>query len=297
MSRPQFVAAAALMALALVLSTLTGVFSARLAVTAAEGSDLRGRESIWVQATVTELEEAAADFAPGTRALREVQPGTRAVAPIRGSWSDLPLHAGRAPAGQGEAVAGARRGQVGDVIDAGGRSATVVGSLGLRPESRLADDAVVEDRTLFPASPSRLRLDGPDVDTHYRTAFPGRLTERVRGGTNSRTNVDSVSPVLIALSIGVAGIVSMAAATFVGRCEARRNQLLWAVGHGRPALRGLSALRFTGVLVVAAVPACGIGTLVAAANHVLVVPWHWLLPCVALSAGTAAVSAWRRSWN
>jgi hypothetical protein len=213
MTPRQFTVASILALLAAGLASMLALFAARVDVIAAEGNDLRTVESVWVTASLEELNTESKVFGTGTRAFVDVEPAVRAVAILRGDWRDVPLHGGRPLSGaEDEALVGGGREISGDTIDVGGKDYRVVGRLGLGPASFLADDVVIADRSRFSAGRERLRLDGPDVAARYRDAFPDRRVEQAFGGVNERTNVDLVSPVLLALGSTMVVAISVLAA-------------------------------------------------------------------------------------
>ncbi|MFK4483631.1 hypothetical protein [Curtobacterium sp. AB7] len=239
MTKQQITATAGLLLLAMLLTVLIGVFDARRRVIAAEGDDLRAGQSAWVTATLDDLERARSAFEPGTKVFVELEDGVRAVAILSGRWTDVPLHDGHALTGRpGEALAGADAGVHGDDIAVGGKQYTVVGRLGVRADSLLSDDVVIADPSQFSASPQRLLLDGPNSVHHYSAQFPGRSVEIIDDGTNRRTNVDAVSPVLIALGALVVALIALIAGLQAGRWELRTAAVRFTTG-----IRPLTTLR------------------------------------------------------
>lgn len=239
MTKQQITAIAGLLLLAMLLTVLIGVFDARRRVIAAEGNDLRTGQSAWVTATLDDLERARSAFEPGTKVFVELEDGVRAVAILSGRWTDVPLHAGHALTGRpGEALAGADVSVHGDDIAVGGKPYNVVGRLGVRADSLLSDDVVLADPSQFSASPQRLLLDGPNSVRHYSAQFPGRSVEIIDDGTNRRTNVDAVSPVLIALGALVVALIALIAGLQAGRWELRAAAVRFTTG-----IRPLTTLR------------------------------------------------------
>lgn len=239
MTKRQLTAIAGLLLLAMLLTVLIGVFDARRSVIASEGNDLRTGQSAWVTATLDDLERARSAFEPGTKVFVELEDGVRAVAILSGRWTDVPLHDGHALTGRpGEALAGADVSVHGDDIVVDGKPYNVVGRLGVRADSLLSDDVVVADPSRFSASPQRLLLDGPSSVRHYSAEFPGRSVEIIDDGTNRRTNVDAVSPVLVALGALVVLLIGVVAGLQAGRWELRTAAVRFTTG-----IRPLSTLR------------------------------------------------------
>lgn len=234
MTRPQLTATAGLLLLAMLMTVLIGVFDARRRVVAVEGNDLRSGQSAWVDATLAELLHARDAFAPGTKVFVTLEHGVRAVVVLSGRWVDVPLHDGRALSeAPGEALAGADADVHDDEVVVGGKPYEVVGRLGVRADSLLADDVVVSDPSQFSTSTQRLLLDGRDSARHYNAAFPGRNVEIINEGTNRRTNVDTVSPVLVALGALVATLVAVIAGVQGGRWELRAATVQFTIGVRR----------------------------------------------------------------
>jgi len=238
-TKQQITAIAGLLLLAMVLTVLIGVFDARRRAIAAEGNDLRTGQSAWVTATLDDLERARSAFEPGTKVFVELDDRVRAVAILSGRWTDVPLHDGHPLTGhRGEALAGDDVSVQGDDLAVGGKTYTVVGRLGVRADSLLSDDVVLADPSRFSGSPQRLLLDGPNSVRHYNAQFPGRSVEIIDDGTNRRTNVDAVSPVLVALGALVVVFIAVVAGLQAGRWELRTAAVRFTTGF-----RPLNSLR------------------------------------------------------
>jgi hypothetical protein len=175
----------------------------------------------------------------------------------------------------------------------------VVGRLGVRADSLLADEVVLADPSQFSTSSQRLLLDGPDSARHYSAAFPGRDVEVVNEGTNRRTNVDTVSPVLVALGAVVAVLVAVIAGVQGGRWELRAATVRFTIGvRRRDTLdTALTRLAVIGIADGAVVLACG-----ARAQRLLTVDVDLTGAIVAIGAVmviAGVVSFWRgsRRWS
>ena len=192
-------------------------------------------------------------FEPGTKVFVRLEGDVRAVAMLSGRWTDVPLHDGHALTGRpGEALAGADVAVRGDDIVVDGKPYDVVGRLGVRADSLLSDDVIVADPSRFSASPQRLLLDGPSSVRHYSAEFPGRSVEIVDDGTNRRTNVDAVSPVLVTLGVLVVMLIGVVAGLQAGRWELRTAAVRFTTG-----IRPLSTLRSAATRVsVITIAAC-----------------------------------------
>ncbi|MEJ8283295.1 hypothetical protein [Curtobacterium citreum] len=239
MTKRQLTVTAGLVLLAMLLTVLIGVFDARRRVVAVEGNDLRAGQSAWVTATLDELRRARSAFEPGTKVFVDLEENVRAVAVLSGRWTDVPLHDGHSLSGRpGEAVVGSDITVRGDDLAVGGKTYTVVGRLGVRADSLLSDDVVIADPSRFSASAQRLLLDGPNSVHHYSAQFPGRSVEIIDDGTNRRTNVDAVSPVLVALGALVVVLIAVVAGLQAGRWELRTAAVRFTTGF-----RPLNTLR------------------------------------------------------
>jgi hypothetical protein len=269
MTRRQLACVVLLLVTAMTLTTLLATFSSRKAVLRAEGADLASTQSVVVEASLAELRSRADRFRSGTHVFTTIDDGTMAVVVLTGRWNDIPLHAGRRLLGEtDEALAGAQRGDVGDVVRVAGRDRTIVGRLGLRPESPLADTMVIADSSVFPDRRERLRLDGPSVAERYRAAFPGRTAEVVDRSTNRRTNVDVVTPVLIAAGAVLVVLVTSTAAWLSVRADERAARIRYRAGRSRAALLGATAVRAAGAAGVGAAGAVALGTTVSTIRRI-----------------------------
>ncbi|MBT1631029.1 hypothetical protein [Curtobacterium flaccumfaciens] len=251
MTKQQITAIAGLLLLAMLLTVLIGVFDARRRVIASEGNDLRTGQSAWVTATLDDLERARSAFEPGTKVFVGLDGDVRAVVVLSGQWTDVPLHDGHALTGRpGEALVGAAVDVRGEDITVDGTTYEVVGRLGVRADSLLSDDVIIADSSRFSASPQRLLLDGPNSVRHYSTRFPGRSVEIIDDGTNRRTNVDAVSPVLVTLGVLVVALIALIAGLQAGRWELRAAAVRFATGI-RPLTTFRSAAIRVGVISTA----------------------------------------------
>lgn len=300
MTRRQLSATAALILLAVSLTTLLGLFDARRRVVAAEGNDLRTGQSVRVTATLADLLESADAFEAGTKVFVDLDEDVRAVAVLAGSWSEVPLHSGRALTGApGEALVGADVEVSGGAVAVGGTAYEVVGRLGTRTDSLLSRAVVVADPSRFSASPQPLLLDGPDSARHYTAQFPDRRVEVVDDGTNRRTNVDTVSPVLATLGAIVAALIAVIAGVQAGRWELRTAAVRFTAGVS-PLTTACGAAVRIGVVSTAV---CAVTlTSGAVAGRVLLVQADITaavvtLGAVVLTAGVAAFRHGSRRWN
>jgi len=258
----QALAVAALLMVTTGLVCALGVFQARAQALAAEGRALLSPEAVAVHATVGELMEHRAEFAVGTRAFRDLEevPRARTVVVLNGNWSDVAPSIGirfsASDVGRalvGEAVHTEVEGGV-PFVEVAGAQYEVVGRLGLREDSLLAEDILIAAPALFDAAQTRTVLDGPDIGTRAVAVFGRDRIEPVAGGANRRTTVDFVTPIVLTLGFAVATMASAVAAVSAARHEGDRARIRRLVGLGSAA-----------VLFRTVVVACGTPMIVCAA--------------------------------
>lgn len=299
MTRSQMVVVASLLSVAMTIAVLVNVLVERKTVLAAEGADLRTTDSIWASTSLQELRGHADQFEPGTRTFKTLDDVNRAVALLTGDWDDVPLHGGSPLGGPGEALAGSQREPGQAVVEVGGASYRVVGRLGVRADSLLADEAVVMAPDLFADDRERLRIDGPHVAERFRDAFPGRSFEVVDTGVNRRTNVDVVTPFLSATGAATALLVTVGAASYAVRREARAASVRFVVGQSRRRLVVTAFLRMVPVTVVPSAAVLTIGFWLRGALLVRpeLVPTVVVISATALSMVTVGLWSGVRRWN
>ncbi|OII38128.1 hypothetical protein BIV02_12550 [Curtobacterium sp. MMLR14_014] len=300
MTKQQVTAITGLLLLAMLLAVLIGVFDARRRVVAAEGNDLRSGQSAWVTATIDELMRARSAFEPGTKVFVGLDSDVRAVVVLSGQWTDVPLHDGHALTGRpGEALVGAAVDVRDEDITVGGTTYEVVGRLGVRTDRLLSDDVVLADPAQFSASPQRLLLDGPRSAHHYSAQFPGRSVEVIDDGTNRRTNVDAVSPVLVALGALVIMLIAVVAGLQAGRWELRSAAVRFTTGI-RPLNTLRSAAARVAVIGTAACTTALAGAAVVRQTTILdldVTPAVVAVGTVVLAVSVASFLQGTRRWN
>lgn len=300
MTRVQMCAVASLLFVAMTLASMMNVLSARKTALAAEGADLRTTETIWVSASLPELRAHAHYFEPGTRTFKVLDETTRAVAFVKGPWKDVPLHGGSPLHGAaGEALAGSQRDPGKLALHVAGESYRIVGRLGVRADSLLADEAILAAPELFSDDGERLRIDGPHAAERYRQAFPGRALEVVDSGVNRRTNVDVVTPFLLAAGAMTGALVIMCALAFAVSRECRAARVRYAVGHRRRRLVGAAVGRVAIATLCPAVMVFGLGSAVGAAMFVRPDLLGPLMAIGVVAVSLAVVGVWNgvRRWS
>lgn len=282
------------------------VFDARARGLAAEGRELLSPEAVAVRASAAELIRRGPEFASGTRAFRDVPgvPRARAAIVLHGDWSNVPRYSGirLASTGVGQAlvgsavptehVHGARR------VEVAGVSYEVSGSLGLGSNSLLAEDILIVDPSAFAAAAGgRTVLDGPGIASRAAAVFGSGRVEPVDGGANRRTNVDFVTPIVLALGLAVATMASVVAGITMAEYEMDRARIRYLTGQ-RPASLFLRIVVLATVIAVVTLgiivaTLSGPGSVVGAhvARTVAVQCGVFVLAAVAVTAHR------RRSWN
>lgn len=246
-------AAAAVGALILLLTVLTSalqVYEVRQQAIMLEGNRLYSTESLFVSGVASTVLAAVAPSSPDARVFTDLTPDgrVRAVMTAEGDQLSVPLHAGRSfsAAGSAEALVGAdvpvvsRDGR--SYVSFAGQEYEAVGYLGLRPESLLSTDVLIDDPRLFSvAQDEPLVVDGRGVREASADALGDLEISSTPPGTSHRTNVDVVSPLLLTLG-GVVVITGMAGAGVVASTS--------VVRHARVArVLGLSPRRVYGSAV------------------------------------------------
>lgn len=308
MTLRQHLAVILLLALAACLAGSLALLAGRAEAIAAEGRRLLSPDAVAVRASAEEVFRHESTFVPGSRAFREIPDlsRTRAVVVLNGDWTDVAASTGirvTEPTARGALVgSGIETDRSGGAahIEVAGRKYTVIGSLGLRAASLLAEDVLVADPQAFRAAAAnreRIVLDGPDVRARAVAAFGGERVEVVQAGANRRTNVDFVTPIVVALGFAVAAMAAGVAGMSAARHEMQRLRIRTLIGRDTRSASGRVALVVItdagvalscAVLVLAAPSAAGS---VAVAAPILVPALVFVLStCVPVMLG-------RRSWS
>jgi hypothetical protein len=215
----------------------------------------------------------------------------------------LPIHDGRQMRATDERVAlvghqvGTRSDDGRHYVDYEGQAFLVIGRLGVRADSGLAHDVLLQDRGL-------VSVDGPvvvDVEGGAQ-ALPGRgaeIAEPVGGRTDQRTNIDYVSPIVITCGWGLALLGASASGGLIAGFLRPVAALRYRLGHRRPHVVMRSVLPLAlfagGVFVtVWGVALASAGALGSAPESAAAagVP---LVLSVTVCAGALAASLWGRS--
>ena len=234
-----------------VLASALRVYEVRQQAVVLEGNRLYGSESFLVSGVASTVLAAVSPSSADVRVFTDLTPDgrVRAVVSSEGAAFSIPLHAGRTFSGDGsaEALVGAdlpvvsRDGR--SYVTFAGREYEVVGLLGLRAESLLSTDVLVDDPALFSdAADEPLVVDGRGAREAYVDVLGDRGLTANPPGTSHRTDVDVVSRLLLTLG----GSVVLAGLAFAGVLASSS-----AVRYARVArVLGLSRARVYGSTVV-----------------------------------------------
>lgn len=272
-----------------------------------EGNNLYSSQSVDVDEKPSTIRDALEEAGGNARVFRDLtNDGTVRAVMEFGRKSPLPLHSGRQLGSGGDrgALVGAdvrvttEKGRKSYVFE--GVSYPVVGRLGLHAKSLLSRAVLLKGAGLFDGDgKARMVVDGPDVADILQGYSVTPATHD--GGTDRRTNIDFVSPVLLgfggALTVIGSVITGLLAAAYGRRLCAVRFQL----GHQRTRILASSTAR---PLLGAAGPlllVCGIilslSPPVQSAGSIL---WNTLAPATLIVVSFVLASVrtiWRKpSW-
>jgi hypothetical protein len=215
----------------------------------------------------------------------------------------LPIHDGRQMRATDERVAlvghqvGTRSDDGRHYVDYEGQAFLVIGRLGVRADSGLAHDVLLQDSDL-------VSVDGPvvvDVEGGAQ-ALPGmgaEMAEPVGGRTDQRTNIDYVSPIVITCGWGLALLGASASGVLIAGFLRPVTGLRYRLGHRRSHVLMRSVLPLAlsaggvfvtvwGVALASAGALCSAPESAAAAGVPLVLS-------VIVSAGALGASLWGKS--
>lgn len=174
----------------------------------------------------------------------------------------------------------------------------LVGRLGTNAESLLASSVVIVDDQLFASHGSQgtVVLDGSEIEERLRTGAPGLESVAVRSGATDRTNIDTVSPLL--LSVGLVSVALGAILTGVILGSQVRQWIAVNFLLGRPPGRIISIVHVVpigcavigllmGILAVLALPVIG-----STENMLMVMAVVCLIATVAFSVTVRVKLPW-----
>lgn len=175
---------------------------------------------------------------------------------------------------------------------------SLVGRLGANAESLLGSSVVILDDQLFASHGSHgtVVLDGSDIEERLRTVAPGLESVAVRSGATDRTNIDTVSPLLLSL-----GLVSVALGAILTGVILGSQVRQWIAVNfllGRPPARTISIVHVVpigcavigllmGILAVLALPVIG-----STENMLMVMAVVCLIATVAFSVAARVKLPW-----
>jgi len=304
MNRRKLLLSVVLLALFSALGAGIDAYATIRSAVALEGGDLHSATAVRLD-SLGVLDQAELDRTPLTGRLFQDLDGSGHFRVVRtlGRPEPLPIHDGRQMRATDEGVAlighqvATRSDDGRHYIDYEGQAFLVIGRLGVRADSGLAHDVLLQDWDLA-------SVDGAvvaDVEGGAQ-ALPGRgadMAEPVGGRTDQRTNIDYVSPIVITCGWALTLVGSSASGVLVAGFLRPVAALRYRLGNRRAhvLLRSILplALFAGGVFVtVWGVALASSGALRSAPESAAAagVP---LVLSVVVSAGALSVSLWGRS--
>ena len=303
MNRLKFFMSVALLALFSALGAGISVYATIRSAVALEGGNLYSATAARVD-SLDVLDRAELDRARLTGRLFQDLDGSGHFRVVRtlGRPEPLPIYEGRQMLATDERVAlvghqvetrsdGGRR-----YVDYEGQAFLVIGRLGVRADSGLAHDVLLQDRDLV--------VDGPvvvDVEGGAQALSGMRVgtAEPVGGRTDQRTNIDYVSPIVITCGWGLALLGASASGGLIAGFLRPVAALRYRLGHRRPHVLMRSVLPLAlfagGVFVtVWGVALASAGALRSAPESAAAAGIPLVLS-VTVCAGALAASLWGRS--
>lgn len=188
------------------LASALGVYDARQQALELEGNRLYSSESFTAVGNAHSILAQATGHSGDLRVVKDLTEDGRVRVVLAEEYEKLriPVHAGRtfSAGDSGTALAGSGVALISKdgvpYYSFGGRDYEVIGRLGLRADSLLAQDVVLNDPVLFAAEGDEpLVVDGRGALEAYVAVFGTDGVAAMSGDTNHRTNVDFVSPLLL----------------------------------------------------------------------------------------------------
>lgn len=303
----------ALLFVFLILAGALTVFSARQQAIALEGNSLYSPGAVRVDADAREVLRERSRFGSDLRVFQSLSDdeGVRSVTVGDPDALSFPVYDGRSFSEGDGAVAlvgGARKTVFRDgreVIDIDGHAFEVVGRLGVREDSLVANDVLVSTGWAGPPGiGGSVVVDGDGVREAAVAAFGSARVSPLDGGANRRTNVDFVSPLLRTFGICLATIGIAMTGVVVANIDRRRRSLLHVLGRSRRSTLMHAAVTHLTLLVSAALLAASI-CLRGAPRTVL--PYDLLrgvgplvligLIVYVMAAVQPILPGWRRAWR
>jgi hypothetical protein len=236
-------------------------FAARQQAVALEGNHLYSPDAFTVNVNARLLLREARKEGIELRVFSALSEGgnVRAVASSTESRLGFPIHEGRSfePGDTAVALVGSgidvRKHEGRLLYDYEGRSYEVVGRLGLRSDSLVENDVLLLDESLFSAQSSEsLVVDGSVAGRWLDEKFPSHGATTHLVGANGRTNVDFVSPLLVAFGYSLSAVGVVATGLVTAHADRPRRLLAHFLGSEAESIFGRAAGRYFLLLAAAA---------------------------------------------
>lgn len=288
-----------LLALFSALSTGVSMYTQVRAAMALEGGDLRTETAVQLRQADAHLVTTIGDHAVNGRLFQNLDDSGR-VRAVRtlGEPAPLPIHDGRQiRVGESRvALVGAQvktHGSGADerYVDFAGRAYRVVGWLGVHQNSVLSREVLLQDADLI-TDESAVVADVPDG----AAGIPGlsaELAQTLGSQTDQRTNIDFVSPIVIACGWVLSIVGALSSGLLIARFSWRLMALRYRLGQRRLSvfLEAMTPLAAVSVAVFAV--SAGVGLLTAGSlRSVPVMVLAAGLPVLVTVAGAASALAW-----
>ncbi|WP_209561653.1 hypothetical protein [Frigoribacterium sp. PvP032] len=207
MNRRKLVLSMALLALFSALGSGISVYTTIRTAVSLEGGNLYSATAERLDSADV-LDRAGFDGTPLTGRLFQDLDGSGHLRVVRtlGRPESLPIHEGRQMRATDERVAlvghqvETRSDEGRQWVDYEGQAFMVIGRLGVRADSGLARDVLLQDRDLVVDGPVIVDVEG---DAQALPGMRAGAAEPVGGGTDQRTNIDYVSPIVILCGWGL----------------------------------------------------------------------------------------------
>lgn len=283
------------------LGVALGVYGHTQRALSLEGNNLYSGGSVAVNAPGTELESLLRSAGVSARIFQALPEGDSVRAVIETGRPDpLPLHSGRQfrAADSRAALVGAdvpvsrHRGETTFVFR--GESYPVVGLLGLRPHSLASDTVLLRDPELFDnTAQSRVIVDGSSIEDVVGGRMEFTSAAAAGAGTDRRTNIDFVSPVLLRFG-WILTVVGAVTTGLLAASHARRlHRVLFHLGSRRPRVLIRGTVRLLAGMAPPPLLIFGVAAAIAGPMHPGGALLVFALAPAALIAGVfVAASAW-----
>lgn len=303
MNRRKLVLSMVLLSLFSGLGAGIGVYTTIRSAVALEGGDLYSATAARVDALAV-LDRAELARTPLTGRLFQDLDGSGHFRAVRtlGRPEPLPIYEGRQMHATDERVAligqqvetrsdGGRR-----YVDYEGQAFLVIGRLGVRADSGLAHDVLLQDRNLVVDGPVVVDVEG---GAQALAGMRAGAAELVGGRTDLRTNIDYVSPIVILCGWGLTLLGAGASGLLIAGFCRPVAALEYRLGSRRPRVLMSSVLPLASCAGTVFITVWGVALASAGALRALPefaaaagVP---LVLSIVVSAGALAASLWGRS--